>query len=222
MYRYLLATALACGAAPALAATTYGGITFEAGDVAFADAVVDFAVGDGVTGDYTDPQGVLGAPDFANFNGIFSLGRPGATPDLLADGLLGFVTVQFIDNSLTTSGDDAPDLFVYEDGPAIEVYDVEISTNNIDWIFVRRVSGQPSAIDIDAVAGVSAGDLFSYVRVTDAPGGPASSAPFAGPDIDAIGAISSAPPIPPVPLPAAGWAMLMGLGALMGMRRRRA
>ena len=217
---------------PALSATVYSGITFPDGDVSFADAVVDFAVGDAVSGDYANPNNVLGAPDFTvgSTDKLFSLGNPGGSPDNLNNALFGYVTVKFTDNALTTSGDNLADLFVFEIGSSgggvIESFQVEISKDANSWIDLGIVSGDAVVgLDIDGVAGVNLGDKFSFVRVTDAPGGANSGNPFGGPDIDAIGAISSAPPPvdPPtgvVPLPAAGWALLSGLAMLAGFRRR--
>ena len=223
----LLTLGTAC---PATAATMYSGVTFPEGDVSFADAIVDFALGDAVANDYADPTNVLGAPDFNFPNNAFALGNPGGTPDNLDDALFGFVTIEFTDNSLTTSGDNSADLFVFEIGSSaggvIESFQVEISMDASNWIDLGIVSGNAVVgLDIDGVAGVNAGDQFSFVRVTDAPGGATSGSPFGGPDIDAIGAISSAPPVVQpsvgvVPLPAAGWALLSGLALLFGLRRR--
>lgn len=213
-------------ALPAAASTTYDGILFPDGDVSFADKVVDYLLGDGVTGTFTDPNSVIGAPDYvgpdASGVGSFSLGDPGRNPDRIDDALFGFVTVQFTDNSLTTSGDASADLFIFETGNAIERYSVEISQNGVDWIFIQDVVGQPSEINIDGVAGVVDGAKYSFVRVSDIAGGRSTGSPFAGPDIDAIGAISSAPPVPAVPLPAAGWMLIAAMGLLFGKRRRTA
>ena len=139
--------------------------------------------------------------------------------------------MEFTDNSLTTSGDSAADLFIFEIGASqggiVENFQVEISQDASSWIDLGVVAGNSFVgLDIDSVTGVSAGDMFSFVRVTDALGGPSSGSPFGGADIDAIGAISSAGPVvtnpPPnvVPLPAAGWALLSGLVLLAGFRRR--
>jgi len=218
---------LAIVAAPVSASTVYSAITFPDGDVSFADEVVDFAVGDAVANDFADPTNVLGAPDYSSPNNAFALGNPGGSPNNLDDNLFGFVTIKFTDNSLTTSGDNSDDLFIFEIGSATpgavtELFQVEISKDNSNWIDLGIFSGSSVAgIDIDEDPEVNTGDKFSYVRVTDAPGGASSGDPFGGPDIDAIGAISSAPPVPAVPLPAAGWALLAGLGALFGLKRRR-
>lgn len=218
---FSVSVAALCSFAATAQAETIGGIEFPDGAASFADEVVSFVLGDGVSGTYDDPNDVLGVPDWNSGaeTGSFSLGRPGQTPDNLDDALFGSVTVRFTDNSLTTSGDASPDLFIFEIGGAVERFQVEISTDNSTWIDVGTLSGQPTSIDIDAVTGVVQGARYSFVRVTDAPGGPISNGPrFAGPDIDAIGAISSAAPV--VPLPAAGWLLIAGIGALVGLRRR--
>ena len=81
--------------------------------------------------------------------------------------------------------------------------------------------GQPTGIDIDAAAGVVVGTQYSYVRLTDvAPN--QSGSPFGEADIDAIGAISSAPPVieaSSVPEPVSLYALFFGL-ALMVARRK--
>lgn len=229
-----LALATALGAhASTITSTSYGGVTFPQGDVSFADVVFDHALGDGVGGTYDDPNDVLGAPDWNSSaqTGSFSLGVPTETPDNLADDLFGFVTVQFTDNSLTTSGNSDGDLFIFEIGGAVEKFRVEISKDGINWTTVAEDLGQPVvAIDIDAAINLArgttavSGEQFSFVRVSDVPGGQFSSGPtFAGPDIDAIGAITSGAPVPmsPVPLPAAGWMLLFGVGGLVAMKRRK-
>lgn len=205
---------------PALASTTYSGITFPLGDISFADAVVTSVLGDGVEAPYSNPLDALGAPDYVgppgySASGAFSLGSPGITPDNLADTSFGSITVRFIDNALTASGDSGADLFIFEIGPIVEPFSVEISTDGTSWLSAGTLSGQPTQIDIDAITGVTINTNYHYVRVTDAPGS-TSSNPYAGPDIDAIGAISTVV----VPLPAAGWALIAGLAGLAWLPRK--
>lgn len=128
--RALICALAAVGfSAPAFAATTYSGITFPGGDASFADRLIASTLGDGVSGTFADPNAVLGVPDYDATTeiGSFSLGLPGQNPDNLPNDQFGSVTIQFTDNSLTTSGDSAADLFIFEIGNAVERYAVEIS-----------------------------------------------------------------------------------------------
>ena len=177
-------------------AETYGDTAFPGGAASFADRVVDFALGDGVGRTFKDPASVIGPPDYARRTGAFALGDPGTRPDNLPDTEFGWITIEFTDNALTTSGDGAPDLYVFEVGQRVEAFTVEISLDNQHFLTIGTVRGQPTKIDIDGVPGVLAGGRYRFVRVTDATGGPASPRPVAGPDIDAIGAITSVPASP--------------------------
>lgn len=182
--------------------TTYSGVTFPDGDISFADAVVSFLPGPDVAAPHLDSSQVLGAPD----GNHLSLGDDGS------------VIVQFTDNSLTTSGDATADLHIFEVGRVVEVFNVAISQDLVNWIDLGDLSGQPTSIDIDGVAGVVQFAQYSYVRLTDI-GPNQTPSPFGEADIDAIGAISSAPP---VAIHAPGALAFLGLGfAAMMLRRRR-
>jgi hypothetical protein len=194
---------------------TYSGVTFPSGDSSFADAYLPFTPGPnsitqgGIT--YDNPDYVLGAPD----NASVSLGNGGT------------ITVQFTDNSLTTSGDATADLWIFEFGPAIEDFQVEISTNAIDWIDLGFIRGQPSGFDIDSFAAVTSGTLYSYVRITDDITKGPFSPPLAGADINAVGAITSGPAAPEDPVvsvsePSSLALLLCGLLVAGGMRKRKA
>ncbi|MCB2108637.1 MAG: PEP-CTERM sorting domain-containing protein [Rhodobacteraceae bacterium] len=182
--------------------TTYSGVTFPDGDISFADEIVSFNPGADVGAPYNDASRALGAPDGLHLS--------------LGDG--GSVIVRFTNNSLTTSGDATPDLHIFEVGAVVEKFNVSISQDLINWIDLGDLSGQPTSIDIDAVVGVIPFAQYSYVRLIDvAPN--QTGFPYGEADIDAIGAISSAPP---VNVPAPGALSLLGVGLLgAGLRKRK-
>jgi hypothetical protein len=188
------------------ASSTYGGVTFPEGDISFADKVISFTPGSDVGAGWNDPTKALGAPDYPAAGGsAVSLGDGGA------------LIVQFTDNYLTTSGDDAKDLWIFEVGGAVESFNVSISSDLSSWIDLGYLSGQPTGIDIDSILGVSFGDTFSYVRLIDDISIDQTNSPFGEADIDAIGAISTiASPVPEV----STWLMFsVGLG-LVALRRK--
>jgi hypothetical protein len=188
-----------------------GDVTVD--DTAFADRVVAFdqnpdnaAVG---SPNLNNPDNVLGAPDFdntpGNNDGAFTLGEGG------------FVTIEFTDNFLTTSGDSASDLFVGEVGSVVETVNVEISADNMTFISVGQLVGQNREIDIDAF--LSAGDptLFRFVRITDLIGQPSDQGSNPGADIDFVAALSTQE----IPLPA-GFVLMGSAVAAYAARRRKA
>ncbi len=194
--------ALSLSTGAAAMPTTYSGITFPDGDISFADEVISFNPGPDVAAPHDDQNLVLGAPDGSHI----SLGENGS------------IIVRFSDNSLTTSGDATADLHIFEVGARVEVFNIAISQDLVNWIDLGDLSGQPTSIDIDAVAGVVQFAQYSYVRLTDVDPNQTGS-PFGEADIDAIGAISSAPP---VAIHAPGALAFLGLGfAAMMLRRRR-
>ena len=185
-------------------AVMIGGVEFPDGATSFADEAVEFSPGPDVEKSWLDPTNALGVPDSSGT----SLGDDGS------------LTLQFTDNALTTSGDSNEDLWVFEGGPVVENFGVAVSTDNSSWIDLGVVSGQPSGIDLDAVAGVTQGASYSYVKLTDAPPNQ-SGLPYGEADIDAVGAISSAPPVNSVPEPGSLALFGLGLTALgLGSRRR--
>jgi hypothetical protein len=174
----------------------YGGVEFPDGAASFADAVVDYLNTGDVAYPYDNPADALGPPDWVDSDpvepGSVSLGKdPG-----------GYIVLQFTDNSLTTSGNSAPDLWIFEVG-AVEGADIFIGKNATDWIPVGSIGGSISGVDLDAFvgAGVTLWDQYTFVKIveTDPPGAVDTGYPFAGTDIDAVGAISSAPPVNAVP-----------------------
>jgi hypothetical protein len=96
-------------------AILFNGIEFSEGAVSFADVIVDYTEGTGVSDAHDNPLGAIGVPDLGSDDTWVALGSGGS------------LTVQFTDNSLTTSGDASLDLWVFEIGNAIEPANVDIS-----------------------------------------------------------------------------------------------
>lgn len=194
-------------------AATYGGVEFSGGASSFADAVVSY---DPTYGGASGPQASARDPQQ-------SLGIPTGSPDVgfvtLGDG--GRITLRFTDNSLTGSGSSALDLWIFEVGPDVEDTFVEISKDGLNWSAVGKVAGATAGIDIDAF-GFGTSDFFSFVRLTDdTDEGQQGNGQTVGADIDAVGAISSAPPvINGVPEPAT--LALLGMALIAaGCQRRK-
>lgn len=94
----------------------------------------------------------------------------------------GFLTLEFVDNSLVDGP--GPDLFIYitNDHPAR----VEISQDGVNFLYVGQALGYPAMIDIAPYAGPN--DRFRFVRLSDVPADENHS-DCAGPSIDAVGAM---------------------------------
>ena len=186
------------------ASTTYGGVTFPAGDISFADEVINYSPGTDVGSGWNDSSDALGAPN----SDAVSLGDGGS------------LTVKFTNNSLIASGDSSLDLWIFEIGGVTEYFDVFISTNGTDWLGLGSVRGQPTGIDIDAISGIQIGVPYSFVKLIDDESFNQTGSPYGEADIDAIGAISSAPPVSEVPIPAAAFMFAPALLGFMGLRRK--
>ncbi|WP_191965279.1 PEP-CTERM sorting domain-containing protein [Marinobacter halotolerans] len=119
----------------------------------------------------------------------------------------------FDNNSLTNSGDADNDLHIFEIGPDVEDTFVAIRPTadtlsllgafsgleiNDGFFSIGKVFGATSSLDIDSVfGGFGAGQLrFDAVQLIDDIDEGASSGSTVGADIDAVGAIFSAPPVP--------------------------
>jgi hypothetical protein len=169
------------GSAPAAWAESYRGIEFPQGAASFASRVVAY-----------NPVMVSGEPSASHRQATDALGPPDADGDThsVSLGSGGSITLQFLDNALTGSGNSTPDLWVFEVGGDVEATYVEISKDGIRWYDVGRAPGSTSGIDIDAV-GFGPNDRFYYVRLTDDPAQGDTTGPSVGADIDAVGVISS-------------------------------
>jgi hypothetical protein len=168
----LFSSILIAYAAQASTAETIGGVEFPLGERSFADEVVSFFAG---TGGVSEPPSNGLTLDGLNV----SLGNGGE------------LVVEFVDNLLVDqdSVEDGLDLFIFEAGDATEAMQVSISKDGIDFIELGVLSGQPTGFDIGPF--ITPGDEFRFVKVIDVASDTVQSGPFAGADIDAIGAIGS-------------------------------
>ncbi len=161
------------------------GVTIDGADIAavgasssrppeiasFTKSYVDYTPGSGVLPPFNDPANSLGAPDAA----ITSLG------------LGGIIVSTFDTDLLTTSGDSANDLWIFERG-SFEPTDVSISIDGVTWVSVGEVPGGVSGVDLDSFigSGVTSGQEYNYVKLTDTNTGLSVD----GADIDTIVASS--------------------------------
>lgn len=167
------------------------GIEFPQGAISFADEVVGYApvmVGTGPTAPHRDPSRSLGLPDYAGDNSCAS--GPECTFVSLGDG--GTLSLRFVDNLLTGSGDNKADLWIFEVGPDVEGMFVEISADGQNWLSVGKVGGSTSGVDLDAF-GHGVNSTFGYVRLRDDPALDGQTGSTVGADIDSVGAISTVP-----------------------------
>ncbi|MEC5127457.1 OmpA family protein [Verrucomicrobiales bacterium BCK34] len=147
------------------------------GELSFADRAVSYTDGEKIAAKeiHRDPGQALGLPDYTN----------PSSPGFLALGCDGSVVLQFTDNVLTDV--EGTDLYVFEVGPDVEAAEVEISNNGTDWIPVGRIEGSRSEVDIAPY--VEEGELFTFVKLTNASGDCSGRTP--GADIDAVAAVGS-------------------------------
>ena len=106
---------------------TYDGVTFSAGDISFADLVVDFDPlfgGGPAPTNNPDPNNAIGPPDEQ---------LPGGTGASVSLGSGGRIVLQFVNNFLTGSNTSDPDVHVFESGVFVEDTLVDISKDGITW-----------------------------------------------------------------------------------------
>ncbi|MBN1570319.1 MAG: PEP-CTERM sorting domain-containing protein [Acidobacteria bacterium] len=211
---YVVLAAICIFACPVFA-DTFHGVEFPQGIVSFADVIVSYdpVIKSGQpTAPYRIASEAIGAPDYPE----------GPTEGYVSLGDGGSITVQFTDNSLTGSGNSDKDLWIFEIGPDVEDTFVEISKNGATWYSVGAVTGATKGVDIDAF-GWTQLDFFSFVRLTDDPNLDDQSGNTVGADIDAIGAITSAPPVDIVPEPTSLLLLGTGLGlaGIAAWRRKK-
>jgi len=152
-----------------------GGTVLPQGAISSADAVTAFnpvIQNAEPTAVNLRPVSALGVPDH-KAGEICNLNVPCSAVSL-GDG--GSITLQFVDNRLTGSGDNKSDLWIFEVGVDIEDTFVEISKDGVQWFAVGKVFGSTAGVDIDAF-GFTVADLFAFVRLRDDPCWTRRSAP---------------------------------------------
>lgn len=142
-----------------------------------------------------NPVVVTDRPEPANRDPALALGPPDGRSVSLGDG--GSLAVRFFDNTLTGSGSPQPDLRVHEGGGDAEATFVEVSRDGVTWIAVGRVVGGVSTVDLDAF-GLGPAERLFFVRLTDdsEDGDQNGASAAVGADLDAVAALTQAPPTP--------------------------
>jgi hypothetical protein len=183
--------------------TTFYDVDFPAGEVSFVDTIVSYEPIVYLNEDklpnvrepFNNPVSALGAPNSTSKKHPLSSLSERHDVSL---GMGGRIVLRFTNNALTGSGDDAPDLWIFEAGEKTESVFVEISKDGKSWKSVGHTDNKHNGIDIDAF-GLGPEDYFAYVRLTDDIEEGENNGVWyegewvgwGGADIDAVGAISS-------------------------------
>ena len=150
-------------------------LRFPLGAVAFADRVARFDFG-------------TGTPDASERNARSAIGTPNYIRDYdgsyVALGHAGSITLEFVDNVLVDGP--GPDLAVFEISTPEGSF-IEISEDGRSFTRVGTIGGGGVTVDIGPRA--RPGARYRFVRITDDPDDGYSTGPYAGADIDAVGAI---------------------------------
>jgi len=163
----------------------------------FADVVIEYNQ-NCTFNDFDNPEAALGVP---NFNASYD----GSAISLTAGGS---VKLQFSNNLIVNSGDNAADVWIFEVGYDVEPCNIELrpfdqntidilnmagimDSNNDGFYEFGGIAGSVSYIDIDEViAGYAASTLkFDAIQIIDIQGSCGGRSP--GADIDAVCALSS-------------------------------
>ena len=118
------------------AAQIFRGVDFPQGAASFADAVVAYApdLQYPLRSDVKNPGEALGPPDDVT----------GIPAEYVSLGNGGSLTLRFVNNALTGSGNANKDLWIFEIGPLVEDTSVAISRDGVAWIEVGTVAGSTS------------------------------------------------------------------------------
>lgn len=151
-------------------------LLFESTADSFADSVALFA-----------PTVFGGEPTAPNLDGTRSLGRPDGQTVSLGRG--GKLVVRFDDNVLSGSGDDRPDLRIFEANDVLEETLIQVSANGVDFTSVGQLDGGTQTIDLDA-HGFGPSDRLRHVQIIDDGSHGPNAGPSVGADVDAVEALS--------------------------------
>lgn len=134
-----------------------------------------------------NPTVLAGQPVTANLDANASLGAPDVQTVSLGVG--GKLTVRFVDNTLSGSGNSLPDLRIFEADADLEGSIVSVSANGAEWKLVGVLTGGTQTIDLDAF-GFDASDALYFVQIVDDPDQGPTAGPAVGADVDAVEALS--------------------------------
>ncbi len=175
----------------------YGCQTCFSDGLSFADFVIEYDSNcNGIDSD--DPQTALGVSDFAEVAGF----------EFVSLGERGFIKLGFNNNLIVNSGNNDPDIWVFEIGPAVEPSFISLKPFDqitIDFLMnggvfdidgdgyfdFAAIAGATSSLDIDNyISGFPFGELkFDAIKITDIDGDCGGST--SGADIDAVCALST-------------------------------
>lgn len=188
-------------------ANVIGGVEFPIGPISFADEVVNYSKGLGVTPPFDSSVRALGPPgiDYVPVNkdiedSLLVYRAPGAdyssvhSWESVSLGRGGRLDVRFTDNDLfgssaTTAADGIVDLIIFDASYGAENASISISTDGSNWISVGDLSSQLAGIDIDAYA-IQPNTNYNYVRIQDSSTNSFIS-PWSGVEVNAVGAVTT-------------------------------
>jgi hypothetical protein len=146
---------------------------------AFADAVIDAAIGRDVKDPHRDPSRALGPPNCDN--DTFCWNDQAVSLGTATRRCQFFLALRFVDNTLVN--DPGDDLRVIEYGD-LEPTDVYVNVDG-HWLYIGEIAGGDKSIDLSPA--LDAGTTVTDIRLCDAPDEDDSGLP--GADIDAVAAL---------------------------------
>jgi hypothetical protein len=211
MFRFTFTAAITVAAAPAAADITYGPYTFH--NNAFADrAEVNEPGGFFVHGAATIDEALTG---FTPDSGLFNVGSASGADPFANDYTLHFDDLVAVDNA-------GPDIVLFDLRYSRDSYEIAVITGGSEsaflfYDFTTQVNTGEAQLGGDATAWAVEIDLADYgvanaeaIRFRAGPSDTSSGNPQADPTMAGV-----------LNIPAPGTFVLVGVGAIAGMRRRR-